>query len=369
MPKHSSLLHRRMGVTMADFILIPLNQLLSKPYKSNWLIKGHMEQGSIGMIFGAPVSAKSFIAMDIAFCIAAGIDWNGNDTVQGKVVYLAGEGHSRIAERYKALGIKYSTMTDDIFFSELPASLMDKENAQSVFDAIYKVCSTPSLIVIDTLHRNFGSGDENSARDFGIFLNTITRLIHHLGAAVLLVHHSGHGSDDRARGSSSMRAAMDVEYKVTKDQDLVTMTCTKAKEFKEPEPMSFNLVTQILPNCFDDDGKPAESAILNSTTYTAPVRTASITGNDSVVLQALTDVITKKGKSASNAVTAKYPELAGKKYIHLDEWRKESYLLLDQSSSGAKKPQANQKAFHRAKCKLLHFKKIATEEEYYWLTA
>lgn len=352
---------------MADFKLTPLNQLLSKQYKSNWLIKGHMEQGSIGMLFGAPASAKSFVAMDIAFCIAAGIDWNGNDTVQGKVVYLAGEGHSGIAKRFKALGIKYSTTTSDVFFSELPASLMDPKNAQSVFDAINKVCSTPSLIVIDTLHRNFGSGDENSARDFGIFLNTITALIHHLGAAVLLVHHSGHGSDDRARGSSSMRAAMDVEYKVTKAQDLVTMTCTKAKEFQEPEPMSFNLVTQILPDCLDDDGKPVESATLNSTTYTAPVRTASITGNDSVVLQALNDVITEKGEPASNALAAKYPELAGKKCIHVDDWRKESYLLLDKKNGGKNKPQANQKAFHRAKGNLLHFNKIVTEEEYYWL--
>lgn len=354
---------------MADFPLIPLNQLLSKPYKSNWLIKGHMEQGSIGMFFGPPASAKSFIVMDIAFCIAAGIDWNGNDTVQGKVVYLAGEGHSGIAKRFKALEIKYSTTTNDVFFSELPASLMDPKNAQSVFDAIKKVCSTPSLIVIDTLHRNFGSGDENSARDFGVFLNTITILIRHLGAAVLLVHHSGHGPDDRARGSSSMRAAMDVEYKVTKAQDLVTMTCTKAKEFQEPEPMSFNLVTQILPNCLDDDGKPVESAILNSTTYTAPVRTASITGNDSVVLQALTDVITKKGKPASNDQIAKYSELAGKKYIHSDDWREEAYSLLDQKSGDKNKPQANQKAFNRAKFKLLQFKKIVTDDEYYWLAA
>jgi hypothetical protein len=354
---------------MATFKLTPLDQLLIKPYKSNWLIKGHMEKSSIGMLFGAPASAKSFIAMDIAFCIAAGIDWNGNDTVQGKVVYLAGEGHSGIAKRFKALGSKYSTTTSDVFFSELPASLMDQNNVQSVFDEINKVCSSPSLIVIDTLHRNFGAGDENSAKDFGIFLNNITKLIHHLGAAVLLVHHSGHGSEDRARGSSSMRAAMDVEYKVTKDKDLVTMTCTKAKEFKEPEPMSFNLVMQILLGCFDDDGKPVESAILNSTTYTAPVKTASITGNDSVVLQALTDVITKNGKPASSALSAKYPELAGKKYIHVDDWRKESYLLLDQSSGGKNKPQANQKAFTRAKDKLLDVNKIVTEDECYWLAA
>jgi hypothetical protein len=354
---------------MDDFTLIPLNQILNKTYKSNWLIKNHMEQGSIGMLFGPPASAKSFIVMDIAFCIAAGIDWNGNDTVQGKVVYLAGEGHSGIAKRFKALGLKYSTTTSDIFFSELPASLMDPNNAKSVIDAINKVCTNPSLIVIDTLHRNFGSGDENSAKDFGKFLNTITQLIHQLGATVLLVHHSGHAFDDRARGSSSMRAAMDVEYKITKNKDDVTMICSKAKEFQEPPPMSFELVTQILPGWVDEDGVTAHSAILNSTTYTAPVRSASISGNDSAVLQALTDVITKQGKPASNDQSAKYPELAGKKYIHIEDWRKESYLLLDQKSCGQNKPQANQKAFKRAIGRLLYFNKIVTEEEYYWLAA
>lgn len=354
---------------MADFVLTPLNQLLSKPYTHNWLIKDHMEQGSIGMLFGAPASGKSFIAMDIAFCIATGIDWNGNDTVQGQVVYIAGEGHSGIGKRFKALGIKYDTTTSDIFLSELPASLMDPNNAQSVFDAINEVCSAPSLIVIDTLHRNFGTGDENSARDFGIFLNTITALSHRLSAAILLVHHSGHGSEDRGRGSSSIRAAMDVEFKITKAQDLVMMTCTKAKEFQEPEPMSFKLVSQPLHGWLDDDGKPIESATLNSTTYTAPLKTASISVNDTLVLQALTDVIINKGKSASNDLVAKYPELAGKKYIHLDDWRKVSYLMLDQSSGGANKSQANQKAFHRAKGKLLQFNKIMTEENYYWLAA
>ena len=68
-------------------------------------------------------------------------------------------------------------------------------------------------------------------------------------------------------------------------------------------------------------------------------------------------------------MAAKYPELAGNKYIHLEDWRKESYLLLNQKSGGQNKSQANQKAFKRAIGKLLHFNKIVTEEEYYWLAA
>ena len=354
---------------MANFKLTSLNVLISEPYKPQWMIKDHMEMNSIGMLFGAPASAKSFIAMDIAFCIASGIDWNGNATEQGKVVYLAGEGFNGMKMRFKALTEKYQTNTNDVFFSELPASLLDKDNTDEVYRGIIKVCPKPTLIIIDTLHRNFGAGDENSAKDFGIFLDHITRLIRALGSSVLIVHHSGHSDSDRGRGSSSIRGGMDVEYKATKSKEVVTMTCTKAKEFEEPPPMSFNLVSQSIPDWLDDEGNPVKSAILESTTYSPPVRTASISQRDSLILQALNDAIAKNGKSASSQLAAKYPELTSRSYIHENEWRAEAYILLDQASGGTNKPQANQKAFSRAKGKLLHANKIVTEEDHYWLAA
>ena len=354
---------------MTSFTLTPLNQLLSEPYKFNWLIKDHMEKHSIAMLFGEPASAKSFIAMDIAFCVAAGIDWNGNTTEQGKVVYIAGEGHSGIAKRFKALGMKYSMTTNDIFLSTLPTSLMDSASVDVVQKWIDDLCPNPALIIIDTLQRNFGNGDENSARDFGIFLFLITKTLMASGATVMLIHHSGHGSSERGRGSSAIRAAMDVEYKVTKDKDLVTMTCSKAKEFRKPEPISFNLNTQSIPDWLDEEGKPVESAILESTSYVAPARTSSISQNDTLVFQALIDSLADKGTLAPAKAVAKYPELAGNKYIHVSDWRSTTYLLLDQNSGGKNKPQANQKAFSRALGKLLHANKIVTEDDHYWLAA
>ena len=92
---------------MSNFKLTPVDVITRKQYKNNWLIKDVMESKSIGMLFGAPASAKSFIAMDIAFCIATGIDWNGNKTKHGNVVYLAGEGSNGLGMRFKALEHKY----------------------------------------------------------------------------------------------------------------------------------------------------------------------------------------------------------------------------------------------------------------------
>lgn len=352
---------------MSNFKLTPLDKLVSKQPTNRWLIKDHMEEESIGMLFGAPASAKSFIAMDIAYCIAAGVDWNGNDTLQGKVVYLAGEGFNGMSKRFKALGFKYKTATTDVFLSEMPASLSSKVSAQEVYDEIIKICPKPILIIVDTLHRNFGPGDENSAKDFGEFLLVITTLMRALGTAILLVHHSGHSAADRGRGSSSIKAALDVEYKISKTDKLVTMVCTKAKEFEEPKPISFNLVTQPINDWLDVDGLPTQSAVLQSTTNTMPsVRTASITNRDNVVLKALSDAIVNTGKSFSNVITAKFPNVVGKKFVPLEQWRTEAYLQLNKDSGKINAPATNQQAFSRSKVKLLSANKVAEENGCFW---
>jgi hypothetical protein len=348
---------------MKAFKLTPVDIITSKQYKNQWLIKDVMESKSLGMLFGAPASAKSFIAMDIAFCIAAGIDWNGNKTKHGKVVYLAGEGSNGLATRFKALEHKYGTTVSDIYLSGMPASLSDPENTDIVFKEIQTVCSDPALIIIDTLHRNFGNADENSARDIAVFLHCVTALMNATKATVLIVHHSGHGSADRARGSSSIKAALDFEYKAVKKEDSVTMSCTKAKEFSEPAPMSFTLVTQPISGWFNDEGKPVESAILRSTTYVAPVRVPSLTQRDTMILEALKSATNDKGQMVPQPTVTTHPELAGKKFIHLDDWRSQAYTLLDSDM----KQQTKQQTFIRSRKKLLAENRVqCDDDDNYW---
>jgi len=351
---------------MSKFTLNPLRSILRKPSKLNWLIKGHMEVCSLGMLFGAPASCKSFLAMDISYCIASGLDWNGNKTQQGSVVYIAGEGFRGMALRFKALEIKYGTKVNNIYLSKLPASLSDREKIDEVYNAIRRTNPTPKLIVIDTLHRNFGPGEENSAGDFGKFLFNITALMKVTGSSILIVHHSGHGSADRSRGSSSIRGSMDVEYKAVNNQGLVTMSCTKAKEFPEPKPASFDIITQPINTWLDDDGNPVESAILQSTTYTPPIRQPSLSKKDALVLQALDDVTVKKGVAPTSTSLRKHPELAGRNYIHITDWRSEAYLLLDKDNGIANKTATNLQAFNRAKIKLLNENVIAEDNSHFW---
>ena len=70
--------------------------------------------------------------------------------------------------------------------------------------------------------RNFG-GNENSTEDVNNFIQRkLDGLIEQLSSMyVLFVHHTGHGSNGRARGrgSSVLGAALDYEFKVERDKN------------------------------------------------------------------------------------------------------------------------------------------------------
>ena len=224
-----------------------VSELLADHAPPVWLIDDMLEAGSLSQIFGASACGKSFQVIDWSACIATGRDWNDKATAPGAVFYIAGEGFSGFKRRVRAWEIHTGQSLADapLFFSSQPAALMDEKNAAAVCDAVRKLQSThgkPALIVVDTLHRNMGDGDENNASDIALFLQSLDAMRAEFGAAVLVVHHSGHAESERGRGSSSLRAAVDHEYLLKKHTDgRRELTCTKSKESEPPPAMWFNL--------------------------------------------------------------------------------------------------------------------------------
>jgi hypothetical protein len=196
-------------------------------------------------------------------------------------------------------------------------------------------------------------------------MDAITAIINHTGAAVLLVHHSGHNSGDRARGSSALKAALDVEYKISKKGDVVTMKNTKVKDFDKPEPISFNLVSQSLSEWLDDAGMPMQSAILELNNDTAPKRKVFLSKRESGALNALEALINDKGIPIPQSAINTNPLLLGKSYIHINDWRIEVYKSLDADKLDQ---QAKQKAFKRAREKLEKEKLVIVTDDFYCLS-
>lgn len=76
-------------------------------------------------------------------------------------------------------------------------------------DALAVECGKPQLIVVDTLARNFGEGDENNTADMNAFVAAMDDLrSRYPGSTVLVVHHTGHAEKGRSRGSMAFKGAL-----------------------------------------------------------------------------------------------------------------------------------------------------------------
>ncbi|WP_156842821.1 AAA family ATPase [Novosphingobium aquimarinum] len=212
-----------------------------------FLIDDIMEVDSTACLFGDPGSGKSLIAMDMAACIATGQEFHGHKVKPGSVFYIAGEGQNGLRRRFAAWeALQDKSLKDAALFSSTASvRLLDDDSVSEAVGAIDQLATRygmPRLIVIDTLARNFGAGDENSTEAMNKFVAALDRLRErYAGSTILIVHHSGHGDKQRARGSSVLRGAIDCEYKVEKTGDKVTLTNSKMKDAKPPSAMSFVL--------------------------------------------------------------------------------------------------------------------------------
>jgi len=245
-------------------------EIMSTRRSIDWQIEGHVEKDSTTYVFGQTGTLKSFLVIDQACCTATGTPWCGCNVARGPAFYIAGEGHSGLSRRLKAWELYHGVDLSDapLFFSEQPAQFLDKSSADAVAKAVEQLAAdfgSPRLIIIDTLAKNLGDGDESSAADIGRFQTAIDGLRHQYGAAVIVVHHVGHGSgaQDRGRGSSALKAGVDGEYQMYLDgDDGVVMHNTKAKDFSPPSDLRFRKQEVVLPGWADETGELLTSLVL-----------------------------------------------------------------------------------------------------------
>lgn len=258
-----------------------LLQSLSEALKDNepprWLVKDLIEEETFGMIHGASGVGKSFVVIDLAMHLATGKSvWHGMKIPSGgPVVYLAGEGHAGLRRRLRAWTQQHGGSSNAPFALGTYAFDLNYPAAeQEAAAAIAALPETPKLVIVDTLHR-FLAGDENSAADAKTLIDACGRLQKQFGCSVLLVHHTGNSAEaqQRARGSSAWRAALDFELSLKKGSGLISLSCQKLKDGAAPADKHFALVEVEIDGVTDADGKPVRSAVIES--VAAPVRRTS----------------------------------------------------------------------------------------------
>lgn len=179
-----------------------------------WLIPGILPATGTGMLYGASGSYKSFLALDMALCLAHGIpgQW-GAPPVQNDVLFLAGEGPVATGrKRWPAWMEHHGIQSRDehrFFIKDRIPFFTDTDGWEHVKADLAELKARPALIVIDTMSRLMTGLDENSAKDAIMITNFMEQLSRYFEAFVLGTHHTGKEESKGARGSSAFYANMD----------------------------------------------------------------------------------------------------------------------------------------------------------------
>jgi hypothetical protein len=315
-----------------------------------YIIGELIETETLGLIFGDPGCGKSFLAVDIALSVATGTRFHGRDTKQGSVFFIAGEGHNGLARRFAAWSqARQVPLTGvPLFKSERAAQLMDEASATAVAEAVADLAEqhgAPALIIIDTLARNFGAGDENNTQDMSVFVAAVDQLKARFpGCAVLIVHHSGHAEKQRARGAMALKGALDCEYRVEKDGAEMRLINTKMKDAEPPGDLFFRFQQVEL-------GETVQSAVLEA--IDAPERIKKLSLNQRLALSTY---------ETAGAAAGLWGE-EGFLGVQLEDWRSAFYAKHTGDTADAKK-----KAFQRVRSDLVEMGRMTAKDDVYTST-
>lgn len=207
--------------------------VLKNPTIPRWLIPDYIEHGVIALLVGKRGSYKSFIALDWSMRIASA----------GRAVYVISAEGGDFDRRAKAWWSRYG---DDRSIDEVPLyvverrlNLSDKDGVQMIRQDCLALGIRPVLFVLDTFSKLSGGLDENensAVKQFiGMLDNGLKRKETGFDATVLVVAHTGHSDDSRARGASALGADTDAEYIVKRNESDGTVQVTRERFKSSPE--------------------------------------------------------------------------------------------------------------------------------------
>jgi hypothetical protein len=219
-----------------------------------WIIKGVLPQAEVGILYGQSGSGKTFFVLDMAATIARGAEWRGRKVSNCRVVYVAAEAREGIKKRMDAYDqhVCADGIRPDIIAS---APNLLSSDADKLAEAIGRA----GLIILDTMAASH-SGDENSAKDMGLFLAACKDLSLATGAMVLAVHHTGKEESKGMRGSSALFAGADFVMEVFKNENEHGALLSKSRD--DATGVSFGFALRRVVVGHDDEGDEVTTCIV-----------------------------------------------------------------------------------------------------------
>ena len=203
------------------------------------LVEGFLYQDSLAWLQGKPGVGKSFIALDLAGCVAAGVPWHGRNVTAGQVVYVLAEGAAAFGPRIRAWSSANGPSMDGVKVLPCAVNLGDAFHLRDLREILSEI--TPALVVIDTQAKVTPGSDENSARDMGRLVSALESLrLAASGACILTLHHEPRHADN-LRGSTALEGAATTIIRATRNASRVQLSCKKQKDAEPFDDLNLSL--------------------------------------------------------------------------------------------------------------------------------
>jgi len=267
---------------------------------AEYLINGILETEAHGMLFGASMSFKTFIALHLAFSICTGKSFFKHQVFTiGKVLYICGEGKGGLSRRLRAIKLKFGSFNNNFFILEDYLSVDDDIKMEKLKKAIKQI--KPALIIIDTFSTMATDTDENSNNDVAKALRLIKSVCENSKTSSLTLHHNGKdNSTVTSRGASAFKNNIDYEFnamRVNTETMLTTLSCIKMKDGETFKPIVMK-AHSISLGFLNQDGTESTSLILMDTDEIPKDKSkgiVSLDDTDNAILKVIAESIVKDG--------------------------------------------------------------------------
>ena len=229
----------------------PAWRLAERAEENRWLVTGLWSEQAVGIVGGEPKCCKSFLALDLAVAVAAGVPCLRRFTVPqaGRVLLFAAEDALHIVRRRLegiaiAAGVELADL--DIQVITAPTVRLDLDaDRRNLAETVARL--QPRLLILDPfvrLHRI----DENASGEVAPLLAYLRELQRRHGVAVLVVHHAKKGGNgvragQALRGSSEFHAWGDSNLYLRRDGDDISLA-VEHRAAPSPKPFRIELAAR-----------------------------------------------------------------------------------------------------------------------------
>lgn len=261
------------------------------------ILKGWLGVGEFTTISGLPGTGKSVVTTDLACHIAAGMDWHGLPVRQGLVVYVAAE-RKKLTERRMMAFRSYHGVKDVplLVVGGMLDFTRDEKDAEAIIGVIREAETITGhkcvWVIIDTLTRVFGAGDQNASKDMVKFVRSCDLILTETGSHVTAIHHSA-WSGERGKGAIDLDGAVDASFMVKKDGNRHKLVCDGTNDGEEGDVLSFTMKSVEVGR--GEDGEPTTAPVVVKAGEEQTLTSGSLKGYKGDVLAALRVAITADG--------------------------------------------------------------------------